>query len=255
MTVLPNVRTIAGDPAAQRAAYPWIAFQGRWGELQRAFFNGPTGPNMKLQWTEPITWAEDWRAHSNAIPVGGVLGTSATDFFCGAVARGSTLLRRLADSPLVILSLLVGLAVVLAWIASRTTWGPGQPLRLARRRSWGQTITASWRMYLSQPRLFIGIGFLTIPISILITLLQRAIFSASSLLGLSDDGTGGGDRAWLALCIGTLLTLFGFSLVQAATGRAMAELDAHRSTSVVHAYRLALANARPLRTLAVAVPS
>ena len=37
------------DPA--RADYPWIAFEGRWGELQPAFFNGPTGPNLKTQWT------------------------------------------------------------------------------------------------------------------------------------------------------------------------------------------------------------
>ncbi len=255
VTERPVVKTIAEDLAAQRAAYPWIAFEGRWGELQPAFFNGPTGPNMKLQWTEPITWSDGWRAHSSAIPVGGVLGTSATDFFCGAVARGSTLVRRLAASPLVVLSALVFLAVLLAWIVVRSPWGPGQPLRLGRRRSWRQTVNATWRMYLSKPRLFIGIGLLALPISILITLLQGAIFSASSLFGLSKDGTAGGDRAWLALCIGTLLTLFGFSLVQAATARAMAELDAHRPTGVIHAYRLALANARPLaRTLAVAVP-
>ena len=47
----PAVKTIPSDPAAARAAYPWIAFEGRWGELQKAFFNGPTGPNMKTQWT------------------------------------------------------------------------------------------------------------------------------------------------------------------------------------------------------------
>ena len=33
--------------AAAEAAFPWIAFEGRWGELQQAFFNGPTGPNLK----------------------------------------------------------------------------------------------------------------------------------------------------------------------------------------------------------------
>ena len=47
----------ADDPERSRrrprAAFPWIEFEGRWGELQRAFFNGPTGPNLKSQWTEP----------------------------------------------------------------------------------------------------------------------------------------------------------------------------------------------------------
>ena len=40
----PVVQTIPSDPAAAEAAFPWIAFEGRWGELQAAFFNGPTGP-------------------------------------------------------------------------------------------------------------------------------------------------------------------------------------------------------------------
>ena len=32
-------------PGGRRAsAFPWITFEGRWGELQPAFYNGPTGP-------------------------------------------------------------------------------------------------------------------------------------------------------------------------------------------------------------------
>ena len=66
--VRPEVQTIPSDPLTARVAFPWIAFTGRWGELQRAFFNGPTGPNLKPQWTEPITWSHDWRdrAHRRA---------------------------------------------------------------------------------------------------------------------------------------------------------------------------------------------
>ena len=57
----PAVKTIPSDTAAAQAAFPWIAYEGRWGELQEAFFNGPTGPNDKRQWTKPISWSEDWR--------------------------------------------------------------------------------------------------------------------------------------------------------------------------------------------------
>ena len=57
----PVVETIPSDPSAARKAFPWITFEGRWGELQPAFFNGPTGPNLKTQWTQPITWAQGWR--------------------------------------------------------------------------------------------------------------------------------------------------------------------------------------------------
>ena len=42
----PEVQTIPSDATAAAAAFPWITFEGRWGELQAAFFNGPTGPNM-----------------------------------------------------------------------------------------------------------------------------------------------------------------------------------------------------------------
>ena len=88
----PVVRTIPSDAGAARRAFPWIAYEGRWGELQEAFYNGPTGPNLKKQWTEPILWAEeDWRADSYAIPAGGVLGrarrTSSVARFSGARMR------------------------------------------------------------------------------------------------------------------------------------------------------------------------
>ena len=46
------VRTIPSTAAAAKEAAPWIAFEGRWGEQHPAFFNGPTGPNLKKQWTE-----------------------------------------------------------------------------------------------------------------------------------------------------------------------------------------------------------
>jgi len=87
--LLPVVKTIPADEQAAADDFPWITYQGRWGELQKAFYNGPTGPNLKTQWTMPIAWASGWRDRSYAVPTGGVFGTGATDFFCGAVAGGS----------------------------------------------------------------------------------------------------------------------------------------------------------------------
>src|SRR4029078_4134549 len=90
----PVVRTIPSDPAAAAEAYPWITFEGRWGALQRAFFNGPPGANMKTQWTAPMEGAADWRDRSYAVPTGGILGTGATDLFCSGVERGSAALSK-----------------------------------------------------------------------------------------------------------------------------------------------------------------
>jgi hypothetical protein len=253
--ITPVVDTIPSDAPAAHKAYPWIAFEGRWGELQPAFFNGPTGPNLKEQWTKPITWSEGWRDRSYGIPAGGVLGTAATGSFCGAVGAGSNLISRLANNAALTLGVLAALVILVGWLCSRTSWRPGTPLRLARRRSWGQTVTATFRMYVRRPVLFIAIGLVTIPISILVTLLQTLILDASSVLGLGGSGEGGGIRAWVALAIGTILSLLGLTFVQAAAARAMAEIDAGREVDVIDVYRLVLDTIKPLfLALLVAVP-
>ena len=162
----PIVQTISSNPAEAEAALPWISFQGRWGELQKAFYNGPTGPNLKGQWTEPITWSEDWRDRSYAVPTGGVFGTSATDLFCSGVATGSEALTRLLRNPLPMLILIGLLLGLLTFIIVRVTWHPVAPLRLARRRTWGQIVSASARMYIKRLRLFLGIGLLLIPVCV-----------------------------------------------------------------------------------------
>ena len=254
ITLRPDVRTIPGDAAAAQAAYPWIAFEGRWGERQEAFYNGPTGPNLKLQWAEPITWAEVWRDNGYAVPAGGAFGTDATDFFCGAVEAGSNLVLRIAESPTTALAVLAGFLVLVVYVLTRTPWRPTAPLRVARRRSWGQTLTASWRMYTSRPLLFLGIGLLAVPISFIIAGIQWALLSAGSILGIVPYGEGGGFRVGLAVAIGTVLTLLTLAFVQAASTRAIVEIDAGRDVGPTRAYRMSLDSVRPLiGALAIAV--
>jgi hypothetical protein len=242
----PVVATIPSDPEAARRAYPWIAYEGRWGELQKAFFNGPTGPNMKTQWTEPIVWSDDWRDRSYAIPTGGVLGTDATDFFCAAVAAGSRGLVGLLRNPAATLLVLAAAALLLLFAVRRTTWQPATPLHLARRRSWGQILFAAGRMYGARPRLFLGIGLLLIPIGALIAVLQALVAWGFGLLETDTTGAAAGATLLLLLAIGTMLALLGFLLVQAATTCALVEIDEGRPTDPVRAYRAALTAIRPL---------
>ncbi|MGZ4440982.1 MAG: hypothetical protein ACXVZN_11540 [Gaiellaceae bacterium] len=245
--VHPVVETIPSDPTAALAAFPWIGFGGRWGELQRAFFNGPTGPNLKTQWAEPITWSQDsWRATSIAVPGGGAVGTGATDFFCTAVAKGSNAIRRSVDNPLPAILTLLALVVLIAFALTRTTWRPAAPFRLARRRAWGQILSASLSMYWRRLWLFLGIGVLVLPISVIVTLLQAGLIHASSVFGVETEAGRGGFLLWAVLTIGTALTLVGLGFVMAAVARALAELDAGRTISPLRAYRLAIDSIRPL---------
>ncbi|MGL6280335.1 MAG: hypothetical protein ACRC50_12365, partial [Gaiella sp.] len=242
----PAVLTIPSDSAAAREAFPWITFEGRWGELQKAFFNGPTGPNMKTQWTEPIAWMDDWRDSSLAVPSGGILGTSTTDFFCTAVETGSRGLVQLLRNPLPVLLALAAIVGGLVLLAVKATWTPATPRRLARRRSWGQILSASGSLLVHRPLLFFGIGLLLIPIGFAIALIQWGIFRALELLGLSVTGETAGSAAYVAVVVGVALTLLGLGLVQAATACAVVKLDGGREVGPLRAYRLALRRVWPL---------
>jgi hypothetical protein len=254
----PAVVTIPSGAAAARSQYPWIAFEGRWGELQPAFFNGPEGPNLKTQWTHPISWAEDWRSRSYAVPGGSVFGPEATGFFCGAVAHGSRSLVQLVHDPVAFTLVLAGLILAVLFLLSRTTWRPTAPLRLAHRRAWGQTLGAAGRMYVARWPLFVGLGLLFIPIGLLVSLLQALLLHTTSVLGVQAGHGSGGVVAFVALALGTALTLLGLGLVQAATARALLELDQGRLVGPVRVFRLSLGGAGRLfgaLLLAVAVVS
>jgi hypothetical protein len=247
------VRTLPSDRAAAAAAFPWITFAGRWGELQPAFFNGPTGPNMKTRWTAPIESSEDWRDRSYAVPTAGVLGTSATHFFCGAIETGSRGLVQLLRDPELTLLVLAALLVLVIFAVTRTTWRPSAPLRLAHRRAWGQILSAAGGMYGRRLPLFLGIGVLLIPLGAVISVVQALVIGGFGLVGIESTGESAGALALLVVAVGTAFALLGFALVQAATVRALIEIDQGRPIGPIHAYRLALEHVGSLlRGLAIA---
>jgi hypothetical protein len=242
----PVVKTIPSDPAAAAEAFPWIGFQGRWGQLERAFFNGPTGPNLKTQWTEPIRWSDGWRERSYAVPTAGVVGTGATDLFCSGVAAGSRALIALlrnAALTLLVLGVLLGLAI---FLVRRTRWRPAAPLHLAHRRAWGQILSAAGRMYVTQPRVFLGLGVLFIPLGAVIALVQALILGGFGLAGVDTTGEAAGTLLFIIVLVGTTLALLGLGVVMVATARALVEIDAGRPIRPLRAYRLALQRLRPL---------
>jgi len=253
-TLRPVVQTIPSDAGAAKSEFPWVAFEGRWGELQEAFFNGPTGPNLKRQWTEPIAWSETWRSRSYAAPTAGIFGTSATDFFCTSVATGSRGLVALLRNPGATLLVLAGLFVVLGWAVTRTRWRPAVPLHLARRRTWGQILAAAGRMYVSRARLFIGLGILFIPLGMVLSLFEALVLGGFGLAGLDTSGEGAGAVALVVVVIGTTAALLALFIVQAATACALVEIDEGREVRALDPFRAALRKTRPLlRGLAVAV--
>ena len=244
--VHPVVQTIPSDPAAAVRAYPWIDFQGRWGQLERAFFNGPTGPNLKTQWTMPVEWSKGWRDRSYAVPTAGILGTGATDFFCSAVETGSRGLVSLLRNPGFTVLLVASLLALAIFGITRTRWRPAAPVRVARRRAWGQILASAGAMYVTRWKLFFPLGLLFIPLGAIILLVQALVLGGFGLLGVDTTGEAAGALLFVVVAVGATLALLGLGLVQAATACALVEIDAGRPIGPVRAYRLALRKVRPL---------
>ena len=254
----PSARTASSGRSSRRSrrdpgrgaqkAFPWIAFEGRWGELQPAFFNGPTGPNLKTQWTHPIEWSQDWRDRGYAVPAGGVFGTGATDLFCTGVADGSKGLVAVAPQPRAPATI-----AVLGWLsrssASRSSGRPGcPPLRCGSRDAAAgvRSCSASARMYVARRTPVRRARGPADPDHDRDHAPAVAAVPAASISSASSPGQGAGAFAVLAVAVGVALTLLGLGLVQAATACALVEIDAGRPIGPVRAYRLALRRIRPL---------
>src|SRR4029079_4496594 len=135
------------------------------------------------------------------------------------------------------------LAIILL---SRATWRPSAPLSVARRRSWGQILSASARMYAARFRLFVGIGVVFVPIALVVSLLQGVVLHATNVLGIQTGGESNGLVAVVVLAIGTALTLVALGVTQAATARALVEIDEGRRIGPIRAYGLAADSVVPL---------
>jgi hypothetical protein len=69
---------------------------------------------------------------------------------------------------------------------------PGRSLHVARRRSSGQILRASARMYVRRAPLFLGLGILFIPLGMVISLVQAAVLGGFGLVGVDVSGESAG---------------------------------------------------------------
>ncbi len=144
--------------------FKWLTFTGHWGQQEKGFNNGPTGPTTKTQWQEPFAWMESQRSTSPRLPGGSILGNSAVGAFCGAVATASDLINLDQRSRLAAaLSILVPV-ILIALIVGLTRWRPVDLEHLQRRRAFGQLIRAARQLYGRHWRVLVPIGLAALPI-------------------------------------------------------------------------------------------
>ncbi len=212
VVVLPDA---VDDPSDLLA---WVGFDGRWGERHAAPNNGPTGPNTKPQWTEPVTWHEGLRDSSFVVPTGDTRGTELIDTFCSVVEWGSVQFVRFVASPARVLFVLALLTALAVFIVRRTSWRSVGPVPLPLRRRTGEIARVSGATYRRHPGTFTAVGAIAVPVAV-VALLAGAMIKRLPFIGdlvtVSDtEGTGG--RLVIASSIAALFGVLAFVLISGA---------------------------------------
>ncbi len=217
--------------------FAWLTYEGHWGQKEKGFNNGPTGPAMKDRWTAPLTWMEEIRTTSPRLPVGSVLGPTVTRAFCGAVADVTAFMNRSQRDHwllYVVPGLFLALILFIVW---RTTWRPVDITQLRRQRAFGQLLRTSDKLYRHHWRVFGTIGVSAIPIVTGLAAISWLVTGGDSGRQI-DESTG---VSGLHVALGELIAGIGqplaSAIVSAAVIVAIRELDETGSTGFVSAYR------------------
>ena len=153
-------------PQSAASPYAWLAFEGRWGQLAPGPDNGPTGPNTKARWTEPLAWQDELRSVSIRVPTGGTFGPSVTRAFCDGVSAVSDVLLFFGGRTWPLILLLVGAVAVAGAAGTRTTWRPHRRIPIRMRRALGQILRAAAVLYWRHKLVFVAIGAISVAISL-----------------------------------------------------------------------------------------
>lgn len=214
--VVPHEPTGPDDPFA------WLAFDGRWGELRRSEWNGPTGPNDKRSWTQPVTWGNAQRDSSLIVPEFEGFGRAPLGVFCGAVSGGSRVLIAFSRTPAIVGGILGSILVVLGVMFAYTS----------------PVIGGAYGYFRRNLRAFLLIGVSLIPLGYAVAAFQTLLFQIPPIgpfLGIV--GRFPGIRIALLVLFGGAQAILALVFVEPATIWAMTEIRRGRRPTLATAYR------------------
>ena len=150
--------------APLQGEFAWLSYEGRWGEREKGYNNGPTGPVTKTVWREPFTWMDAQRSTSPRLPGGSIVGPQVTGAFCGVVASASELINLDAKSRPAAIATIAVIALVIALFVGLTRWGPIDLRRLRAKRSFGQMLRSARQLYGRHWRVLVPVALTAIPL-------------------------------------------------------------------------------------------
>jgi hypothetical protein len=146
------------EGVVSRGPFAWTSYYGRWGEREKGYNNGPTGPQTKTVWREPFTWMSEQRTTSPRLPGGTLAGPQVTKAFCGAVEAASELINLDAESPTAAAATVIVIVLLIILFVGFTAWRPVDLDTLRRRRALGQILRAARQFYGRHWKVFLPVA-------------------------------------------------------------------------------------------------
>jgi hypothetical protein len=196
------------ETAPEHGAFQWLSYRGRWGEREKGYNNGPTGPVTKTVWREPFAWMAEQRSTSPRLPGGSVVGPTVTSAFCGAVVAVTDLTHLATRSKPTAYGIVAAVLLALLAFFGLTRWGPVDLERLRARRAFGQLLRTTRRLYGRHWTTLVPIGLIAFPIVGGVALLAEAIARGRGV----DDAAG---RTGVHLAFADFAETFGRPLAEA----------------------------------------
>ena len=196
------------ETASEQGPFKWLSYDGRWGEKEKGFNNGPTGPTTKTVWREPFAWMAEQRTTSPHLPGGSIAGPQITGVFCGAVASVSDFINLEAKSRALAIGTLVLLGILIALFVGFTRWGPVDLTELRAKRAFGQLIRTARQLYGRHWRVLL-------PIALTGLVIVAATNLLAGLLGTNSGADQAAGRSGVNLALGDLVSAFAYPLALA----------------------------------------
>ncbi len=215
--------------------FQWLTYEGRWGQQEEGFNNGPTGPNTKLQWLKPLATMDSLRSSSPTLPVGTLYGPTVTGAFCGAVATVSSFINLRAQTPIgaLILALIAVLLVLVP--AALTRWRPVSLAPLREQRAFGQLIRAARQLYGRHWRTMIVLGLTALVVGGAFYGLELAVRAIAGAI-FADGGPGGISLSFGAPGTGPAASIAS-AIASGAVVTFVRELERGRTIGPIESYR------------------
>jgi hypothetical protein len=217
-----NAIVVPHEPSGPDDPFAWLAFEGRWGEMRRSEWNGPTGPNDKTSWTQPVTWGEGVRDTSLYVPTFEGFGQAPIGFFCGMISGGSTVLTAFTRTPMLVMGILGAVVVVASWALTTAS----------------QTVRQAFRFYRKNIRTFALIGALLIPTGYIIALAQTLLFRIPPIepfLNMMERFPG--IRILILLTLGSVQVALALIFISPAVIWAMGQIRQGRTPGAIESFR------------------